>query len=143
MLSSSILRKVYQGALGEAAGRYIIETMILNGMKLKFEGLPIENYEKFDNKIKDSLFFDFKLWSGKYDPKYEDKIENIRNKMKKTDARKVIVVNILKPKSLFVKTYLDSMQDALFVLPYLYDTEKNVFNYEGLKQLYQIIISNI
>ncbi len=139
MLSENILKSIYQGALGEVVGRYIIETKMLNMLKLRFAKLPIEVYEKFDNRIK-NVYFDFKNWDGSYDPNLSSKISYIRHKMKLTQADKLVVVNILKPKY-DVKPYNDTIDGAILVLPYLYDLERKEWNYEGLKKLYDILIA--
>ena len=139
ILSESILKAIYQGALGEVVGRFIIEKKLLTILKLKFESLPIETYEKFDDKIKD-VYFDFKNWDGSSNPSLNSKISYIRDKMKLTQADKLVVVNILKPKH-SVKPYLETVDGAMLALPYLYDIDTATWNYEGLKKLYEILIA--
>lgn len=139
ILSESIFKSIYKGALGEVVGRFIIEKKMLEVLKLKFENLPIKTYEKFDNKIK-NVYFDFKNWDGSSNPNLNSKISNIRRKMKLTQADKLIVVNVLKPKN-SVKPYLETVDGALLVLPYLYDISNAEWNYEGLKKLYEILLT--
>lgn len=140
MLSESILKSIYQGALGEVVGRYIIETKMLDIINQGFENLPIEIYEKFDNRIK-NVYFDFKNWDGSYDPNLSSKISNIRRKMKLTQADKLVIVNILKPKN-DVKPYNETIDGAMLILPYLYDLGRKEWNYEGLRKLFDILIAN-
>lgn len=139
ILSESIFKSIYKGALGEVVGRFIIEKKMLEVLKLKFENLPIKTYEKFDNKIK-NVYFDFKNWDGSSNPNLNSKISNIRRKMKLTQADKLVVVNVLKPKN-SVKPYLETVDGALLVLPYLYDISNAEWNYEGLKKLYEILLT--
>ncbi len=139
MLSESILKSIYQGALGEVVGRCIIEKKLLEILGLRFENLPIKSYEKFDNKIKD-IYFDFKNWNGSFTPTLSSKISNIRRKMKLTQADKLVVVNVLKP-NFEVKPYLVTIDGAILMLPYLYDIQKREWNYEGLKKLYSVLQS--
>lgn len=139
ILSESVFKSIYQGALGEVVGKFIIEKKMLEILNLKFESLPIKTYEKFDNKIK-NIYFDFKNWDGSSNPNLSSKISNIRRKMKLTQADKLVVVNILKSKN-SDKPYFDTVDGALLVLPYLYDIDKAEWNYEGLKALYEILIA--
>lgn len=139
ILSESIFKSIYQGALGEVVGKFIIEKKMFEALNLKFESLPIKTYEKFDNKIK-NVYFDFKNWDGSSNPNLNSKISNIRRKMKLTQADKLVVVNILKSKN-SVKPYLETVDGALLVLPYLYDISNAQWNYEGLKKLYEILIT--
>ena len=137
ILSENVLKRIYQGALGEVVGRCILTKKIFNFTGRKLEQLPQDLYEKFDSRSED-IYFDFKLWSGAYDPSYRSKIENIRKKMYVCRARKVVFVSIFKPQGMD-KPYLDGLKDPIFVLPYLYDTEKKEWNKEGIRKLYEII----
>ncbi|MCM1306529.1 MAG: hypothetical protein NC037_05895 [Bacteroides sp.] len=139
MLSASVIKSIYQGALGEAVGRFVIKSKMLDVLSLEFENLPTHIYEKFDNKIKD-VYFDFKNWNGSYNPNLTQVIKNIRRKMQLTEADKLVVVNILKPK-FDVKPYNETVNGAILTLPYLYDVEKACWNSEGLKKLFEVIIA--
>ena len=63
MLAENVLKRIYQGALGEVAGRCILTRKIFNFTDYKLEPLSQNIYEKFDNKSND-VYFDFKLWMG-------------------------------------------------------------------------------
>ncbi|MDE6597779.1 MAG: hypothetical protein K2K60_03985, partial [Clostridia bacterium] len=139
ILTSSILTSIYQGALGEVVGRFVLKYKMMDLLDLKFQDLPEQIYEKFDNRIED-IYFDFKNWSGEFNPDYKSEIKNIRRKMKKVEGRKLIVVNILKP-NFAVKPYLENFSGAILVLPYLYDIHKKEWNFEGLKKLYEILLT--
>lgn len=139
ILTESVFKSIYQGALGEVVGKFIIEKKLLEILNLKFESLPIKTYEKFDNRIKD-IYFDFKNWDGSSNPNLKSKISNIRRKMKLAQADKLVVVNILKSQN-SVKPYFETIDGAMLVLPYLYDINKAEWNYEGLKKLYEILIT--
>lgn len=140
MLSESILKSIYQGALGEVVGRFIIKKKLLEILGLRFENLPTKTYEKFDNKIND-IYFDFKNWNGSYTPSLSSKISNIRRKMKLTQADKLVVINVLKP-NFEVKPYLDTIDGTILMLPYMYDLQKKDWNYQGLKKLFDVIINS-
>lgn len=117
ILSESILKSIYQGAMGEVIGKVIIEKKMLEVLNLKFKSLPIKTYEKFDNRIK-NIYFDFKNWDGSSNPNLNSKISSIRRKRKLTQADKLVVVNILKPKY-DVQPYFETVNDAVLVLLYL------------------------
>lgn len=137
ILAKNVLKRIYQGALGEVVGRCILTKEIFNFTRYKLEPLPQHLYEKFDSRSED-IYFDFKLWSGTHDPTYQSQINKIRNKMYACRARKVIFVSILKPQGMD-KPYLDGLQDPIFILPYLFDTEKGEWNKEGIHKLYETI----
>lgn len=137
ILVENVLKRIYQGALGEVVGREILNTKILKLLKVEFEKLSIKEYEKFDDKIKD-IYFDFKLWSGKYDPLYKASIESIEKKMQKCHAHKVVYVSILKP-SYMQKPILESLEYPVWVLPYLYDIDNKCWNKEGMVQILGIL----
>lgn len=137
ILAENVLKSIYQGALGEVVGRCILTKKIFNFTGHNLEQLPQNLYEKFDSRSGD-IYFDFKLWSGTYDPPYQSKIKNIRKKMYVCRTRKVVFVNILKPKDMD-KPYLEGLNDPILVLPYLYDIEKSEWNKEGIHKLYEII----
>lgn len=137
ILAENVLKRIYQGALGEVVGRCILTRKIFNFTGHKFEQLPQDLYEKFDSKSGD-IYFDFKLWSGTYDPSYQTKIKSIRKKMYECRARKVVFINIFKSNGMD-KPYLDGLSDPILVLPYLYDIENGRWNKEGIHKLYQIL----
>ena len=99
-----------------------------------------ELYEKFDNMLADRFYIDFKLWKGTYDPTYENELKKIRSKLRKTDPRKVLYVNIIKPYGKKVKPYQESSCDPILSIPYLFDPQNYTWNIEGLKKLYQVIL---
>jgi hypothetical protein len=141
ILADNVLKRIYQGALGEVVGRCILTKKIFNFTGHKLEQLPQNLYEKFDSRSED-IYFDFKLWSGAYDPPYQSRIKSIRKKMYACRARKVVFVSILKPKEMD-KPYLEGLNDPIFVLPYLYDIEKNEWNKEGIHKLYEIVSNTL
>ena len=140
ILAYNVLKRVYQGALGETAGRYILDRKLLKGMDLYFKNMPPELYEKFDNMLADRFYIDFKLWKGTYDPTYENELKKIRSKLRKTDPRKVLYVNIIKPYGKKIKPYQESSCDPILSISYLFDPQNYTWNIEGLKKLYQVIL---
>lgn len=142
MLAYNVLKQVYQGALGEVVGRYILQKILLNGMDLPFKEMPEQLYEKFDNMIVDGFYIDFKLWRGTYDPSYEVQLKKIRAKLRETNPKKVLYVNILKPNNMSVKPYMEASVDPILAIPYLYDLQNKAWNVEGLKKLYHVVLKD-
>ena len=141
ILARNVLKRIYQGALGEIAGKYILNKKLLQGMDLCLKSMPKSLYEKFDFMLADKFFIDFKLWKGTYDPMYERELKKIRSKLRLSEARKVLYVNIIKPYGKIVKPYLESANEPILSIPYLYDIQENRWNFEGLKKLYQVILA--
>ena len=142
ILAQNVLKRIYQGALGEIAGRYILNRKLLMGMDLYFKDMPERLYEKFDNMLAEKFFIDFKLWKGTFDPTYQIQLKKIRSKLHTSDARKVLYVNIIKPYGKKVQPYLEAQNEPILSIPYLYDTKENSWNIDGLKKLYQVILEN-
>lgn len=142
MLAYNVLKQIYQGALGEVVGRYILQKILLNGMDLPFKEMPEQLYEKFDNMIVDGFYIDFKLWRGTYDPSYEVQLKKIRAKLRETNPKKVLYVNILKPNNMSVKPYMEASVDPILAIPYLYDLQNKAWNVEGLKKLYHVVLKD-
>ena len=142
MLAYNVLKQVYQGALGEVVGRYILQKILLKGMDLPFKEMPEQLYEKFDNMIVDGFYIDFKLWRGTYDPSYEVQLKKIRAKLREINPKKVLYVNILKPNNMSVKPYMEASVDPILAIPYLYDLQNKAWNVEGLKKLYHVVLKD-
>ncbi|MDE6200825.1 MAG: hypothetical protein K2M47_02940 [Clostridiales bacterium] len=137
ILAENVLKRIYQGALGEVVGRCILTKKLFRYIDKKFELLDIAKYEKFDSKS-DDVYFDFKLWSGKYDPSYKSKIKNIRNKMYSCKARKVVFVNIFN-NGMELRPVIETLEDPILILPYLYDLKEKTWNGDGIRRLYEIM----
>ncbi len=66
IMTPPLFISIYKGALGEAAGKYILESLIVNqGKHLQLEEMPPEHYELFDFKVSEKqAYIDFKNWSN-------------------------------------------------------------------------------
>ena len=142
MLAFNVLKQIYQGALGEIVGRFILDRKLLRGMDVQFKDMPEQLYEKFDNMIAEGFYIDFKLWKGTYDPSYKVQLKKIRSKLRAANPKKILYVNILKPNNMSVKPYMEASDDPILSIPYLYDVQNKTWNVEGLKKLYQVVLGN-
>lgn len=91
MINPPIFNNIYKGALGEVCGKHILETQF----KLKLLELDDHEYERFDFKTEDGIYFDFKFWSDTFDRDETQELEKVRAKMNEINAQKVFIINIL------------------------------------------------
>ncbi len=91
MLTPPMFNNIYKGALGEVCGKHILETIL----KIPLLELEINEFERFDFKIDQNIYIDFKLWNDKIAVEADQEIEKIRNKMDEVGAEKVFIINIL------------------------------------------------
>lgn len=91
MMAPAIFNNFYKGILGEEVGRYIWEKEIQVPLQAIHE---VEEFEKFDFKIEDEIYIDFKNWSkgSKIDAKREH--AKIKRKMEQIGAKLVFIVNV-------------------------------------------------
>lgn len=130
-MSPSLFRQVYLGALGEVAGKAILEA------ELGFELSDIDEigfYELFDYKL-GNFYFDFKHWNAfiKDNDKYVKKVEG---KLKKVKGAKCFVINLLKRTDARPKV---NIGETVVQIPYLIDGEKETINEEAIDYISQML----
>lgn len=130
IMSESLYKQVYKGALGEVIGKYIIDKSL---------GYDLENldhngqYEAFDFKIK-NFYFDFKHWD--YFIRDNDSYCNfIEWKLSTVQGAKAVVANILQRGNHKINTSVD---DKIIQVPYLIN-EENEIDYKFIENLIDII----
>lgn len=84
---------LYKGALGEAAGKAILES---SGIRLK-EITDPEKFEKFDFEVEgiEGVYIDFKLWSTDSEETGESSIKHIEEKLTRIGGKKAFIINIV------------------------------------------------
>ena len=130
IMSESLYKQVYKGALGEVIGKYIIDKALGCDLEeLDHNG----QYEAFDFKIK-NFYFDFKHWD--YFIKDNDGYCNfIEWKLSTVQGAKAVVANILQRGNHKIKTSVD---DKIIQVPYLIN-EENEIDYKFIENLIDII----
>ena len=114
---------IYKGALGEVAGKAILEE---EGIFLEEISNP-DLFELFDYKVpgKD-IYVDFKHWSeySSFLPRNEELQDHIMKKLKKCNGKKALIINLLAENDYAIH---DQMQDGLelITIPKLYETNTN------------------
>jgi hypothetical protein len=127
ILSPPMFNNIYKGALGEVCGKHILETQL----KLKLQELDDKEYERFDFKTENGIYFDFKFWSETFDKDETPELEKIKNKMAEIEARQVFIINLLADERPFVPIASDN--DAIIRIPFL--CQNNQINEQALKYL--------
>jgi len=132
IMSPALYNNIYKGALGEVAGRFILEQStslklcdIEDGSKFEFFDFMVEDEE--------NVYVDFKHWnlaSAPYNDREQTDME-IRRKMDKIGARKVYIIGILKDSDSECSVSADG---RIITIPYLIDENGKV----SIKMIKQI-----
>ncbi len=127
LMSPSLFKQVYLGALGEVVGECILKHEL--GWDLE-ELDDVSFYEYFDFKL-GNVYFDFKHWDEfRIDnAKYVQKIERKLNKIK---GGKCFVINLIKRTEALPK---ENIGETVIQIPYLIDGERGVFNHEAIEYI--------
>lgn len=132
IMSPSLFKQVYLGALGEVVGREIIAREL--GFDL--EELDDESfYEFFDFKI-GNFYFDFKHWNEFRTDTYKYS-QKIKRKLSKVNGAKCFVINLVKRSE---AKPVESIDETIVQIPYLIDGEKESINDEAIEFIQENII---
>lgn len=116
MMSPVLFHNIYKGALGEAAGSFILQREL--GIHL----LPIkdpEKFEFFDFEMKPDVYVDFKNWKFTYLQDRESVKKNLLEKMNAIEARRVYIINLVGDAETFTGT--SSVDSRIIEIPGLID----------------------
>ena len=131
IMSPILYQNIYKGALGEVAGKYILED--LTGVRLKdicnsqdYLEEDARKYEKFDYQIegRNGEYVDFKHWTVNTKYNQDEVFTKIRQKMEYVGAQRVYIINIVKPSSPY--RIIKSEDGRIVTIPYLIDSEGHV-----------------
>ena len=122
MMCPSLFTNVYLGAIGEQAGKAILEAYVPT-----FSLRPITDgtkFEKFDFVVDGTdVYIDFKNWSVRRER--EDDLAKIARKMVSTEASCCLVVNLMAGDE-FAGFLGNEVRTNVFEVPYLIDAEGKV-----------------
>lgn len=92
MILPVVYQNIYKGAIGEVAGRAILES---NGIKLK-EITDVKKFEKFDFCLADNndVYIDFKNWSENDKINRDEYRKKCIEKLDKIQGEKVFIINV-------------------------------------------------
>ena len=131
-MTPSLYRQVYLGALGEVAGRQIIEDQI--GYEVE-EIADYTKYELFDFQV-GNTYFDFKHWDD-FIIDHNYYCNKIRNKLNRVKGEKCFIVNLTSHKDTGYKC--QNIGDEIFIVPYLIDPNTAEISKDNI----QFIINNL
>lgn len=132
-----VFTNIYKGALGEYAGKSILESL---GLELE----DIENndfFELFDYKIKGSdIYVDFKHWEehSAFIPRVTDALPHIFDKLKKCGGKMAIIINIFAEKDYWIKDHHENDFEVIEI-PNLYDEKSLLLNQKALDKVLQFV----
>ena len=142
LLLPNVFQKIYLGALGECVGEFLLN-QYLSRFKLKLQRIEdINKYEKFDFVIGNDIYVDFKHWTGIFDKDRESEVQKFLDKLNKIEGKIGFIINILKPENYDPKQYI-SPDENLIIIPYLYDTETNIYNLDALKIIDEYLLKKL
>ena len=126
MISPTIFTNIYKGALGEAIGKFLLES---HGIVESLQDIEeLHMFEKFDYRWND-VYVDFKHWDDVYSYKDNEKeLDKIANKLKACNGRKAVIVNILSSSA----DYKIYSHGDILVVPYLYDLASKKVSIDNL-----------
>lgn len=127
VMSPSLYKQVYLGALGEVVGREILDHEL--GFSLE-ELDDVSFYEYFDFKL-GNLYFDFKHWD-EFRINNEKYVQKVENKLNKIKGAKCFVINLLKRTEAQSKR---NIGEAVIQIPYLIDGESGTINQEAIEYI--------
>ena len=128
LLNPPMFRNIYLGALGEEVGKFLLE----EHLQIKLLELPEHQFERFDYKLNDDVFFDFKHWHESTAFDADEQHHIILDKLEKVNGKKVFIVNIL-AEGEFGPT--KSANGRIIEIPYLFNTFTNKLNHESLSEI--------
>ena len=91
IMSPVLFQNIYKGALGEVAGKFILEKEL--GLTLQEIGDP-KKFESFDFGADGDLFFDFKHWKWNMQVEERPMREKVLKKLDAVGGKRAFVVNL-------------------------------------------------
>lgn len=95
MMSPVLFHNIYKGALGEAAGKFILEHE--RGILLHPITDP-DHFEFFDYEMRPGIYVDFKNWKFTYIQDRETIWQQVLNKLNAIGGKRVYIINLVAPR---------------------------------------------
>lgn len=118
LLTPPMFNNIYKGALGEVAGKYILEKFL--GCEL--QEVSEDVFEFFDFKIGDDVYVDFKHWKDTMIVDAKKAKEKIIQKLNACNGKRAVIINILYDREMQITTSYD---ERIVEIPCLYRTDLN------------------
>ncbi|MBP3717644.1 MAG: hypothetical protein J6I79_09145 [Paludibacteraceae bacterium] len=135
IMSPTMFTNIYKGALGEEAGKFILEYEI--GIRLA--DMDQDKYEYFDYQIEghEGIYIDFKHWRSCMLQNTEEVMEHIMKKKEKIGAKKVLIIGLLNEGD--GEARIVTNVSGIITVPYLID-ENGVVNESFINELRKTIL---
>ena len=121
LLTPPMFNNIYKGALGEVAGKFILEKFL--GFEL--QEVSEDVFEFFDFKIGDDVYVDFKHWKDTMLVDAEKAKNEIRNKLDACKGKRAVIINILLDREMQITT---SYERRIVEIPCLYRTDLHQYD---------------
>ena len=131
IMSPSLFKQVYLGALCEVVGKCILESQL--GWDVKELDDP-SFYEYFDYKM-GNVYFDFKHWN-EFRIDNDTYVKKVERKLAKIKGAKCFVINLVKRTDALVK---QNIGETVVQVPYLIDGETGMINDEFIDEIAGLI----
>ena len=132
IMSQSLYKQIYKGALGEVVGKYLID----KGLGYEIEELDdYSMYEVFDFKI-GNIYFDFKHWD-EFIVDNDAYCKKVKWKLNSIQGTKVVVANIFQRGNHKIK---ESVDNTIIQVPYIIN-DNNEIDYSMLDNVDEIVSS--
>ena len=118
LLTPPMFNNIYKGALGEVAGKFILEKLL--GFEL--QEVSEDVFEFFDFKIGDDVYVDFKHWKDTMLVDAKKAKEKIIQKLDACNGKRAVIINILLDREMPITTSYDG---RIVEIPCLYRTDLN------------------
>ena len=116
LLTPPMFNNIYKGALGEVAGKFILERFL--GVEL--QEVSEDVFEFFDFKIGDDVYVDFKHWKDTMLVDAKKAKEKIIQKLDACNGKRAVIINILLDREMQITTSYDR---RIVEIPCLYRTD--------------------
>ena len=135
MFSPVVYQSIYKGALGEVAGKFILETTL--GTSLS--ELNSDIFERFDYELCNGIFIDFKHWR-KNSVSADEYINKSLTKLDSIGGKKAYIINLLNDSN--SKNQISASCDGRIIeVPYLIDKDTHEANYKIIEMLREDLLN--
>lgn len=121
LLTPPMFNNIYKGALGEVAGKFILEKLL--GFEL--QEVSEDVFEFFDFKTGNDVYVDFKHWKDTMLVDAEKAKNEIRNKLDACKGKRAVIINILLDREMQITTSYD---ERIVEIPCLYRTDLHQYD---------------
>jgi len=124
-----VYNNIYKGALGEKVGKFLLE----QDSTIELLDLDEEEFEKFDYKIENGVYIDFKYFGENTGTNIDvdELIEKSKYKLNEVNGKKAIIINCFACEKYVTK---EIRVDNVLVYPLIIDTKSNI-QYEIIKEI--------